>query len=127
MSVSCVEVKHSIPAAVEWAIKIRDGMRGSKRGLYRETLLVMATYVNRRGECFPSIRTLAAALGLTYDGMRRRIRSMTRMGLIRTIARRGDNGRQTSNGYVITLTCQSTPPGTVAYRDNITPEGKAGG
>jgi DNA-binding transcriptional MocR family regulator len=77
-------------------------------------LIDLAERTNRGGVCYPSIRSLAARMDRSYEWTRAVLRRLERKGLIKRISRFADDGRQTSNGYVLTLSSAdstgSTPP-----------------
>lgn len=74
----------------------------------KRALRVLAMFANHLGECFPSYKTIAKHLGLTYDGARKRVYALVSAGLVKAYKRLEDNGRRTANGYVVTIPCHTS-------------------
>lgn len=82
---------------------VRRLLRGKHPAWVRETIHTLITYMDRETKCWPSIREMAADLGITYDAMRKRLREIERLSIIARISRFERNGRQATNGYIITF------------------------
>lgn len=97
-----LEVKSAQQVCDYYSRGVRDRLKGMKCGHVRETLLTLCTFLDKRGRCWPSIREMAASLGITYHAARRRLREVEAGGWIERIPRFERNGRQTTNGFIIT-------------------------
>lgn len=102
-------VKKLKRAAGRFTTLVRQVMAGKKDSITRETLMVLATYADTEGATFVSLKRLAADLGITYEGVKVRIRKAEQAGYICRVARFDENGRQTSNWLVFTLTGEPLP------------------
>lgn len=50
-------------------------------------LLALSGYSNRNGECWPSIKKMARALGMSDSTVKRGVRHLRKVGLVRIIGR----------------------------------------
>lgn len=64
-------------------------------------LLVLGTYANRDGWCYPSMATIAKRLGISEAAIRKQIRLLERYGYLRVEHRQRENGSTTTNLYRI--------------------------
>lgn len=75
-----------------------------KSPVVRLLLTALAAYADSTGRSFPSITDLARRIDRSYERTRALLRMLERMGLVQRSARFDDRtGRQTSNGYQLTL------------------------
>ena len=85
-------------AALSWALR-RDGIRPTEKLV----LLALADYADRNNECFPSITTLAATVGVHKSTVQRSLSTLVDAGHIAKNVRTRPDGSQTSNSYTILL------------------------
>jgi hypothetical protein len=79
--------------AMSWALK------SNTPPTQKLILVVLADHANTEGECFPSIASLAAAVGIGRRSIARHLASMEQRGLIKRVTRTRPDGSQTSNTY----------------------------
>ena len=77
----------------------------------RLVLQVLVLHCNKEGECFPSIKTIAAKCGYGISTVKRALDELVEAGYIIKQARFDErkNGGQTSNLYTL---CAEAPPPT---------------
>ena len=117
MSVSCVEVKHSIPVSVEWICGVRVDVSTRAGRTNRDTLLFLVAYEDKHGLCAPSMKELGAAFGIGQMGATARIRNLEKAGLAARVWR----GDGLSNLIVPLRDGDPKPayrPGAVIARDD---------
>lgn len=66
-------------------------------------LLTLASYTSEDGVCWPSIKRLVRQTNVSESTVHRTLKSLAAKGLIIAIARNGENGRSTSNKYILNL------------------------
>lgn len=84
------------------------GIEGLNQG-EKLLLLALASYANKRGECFPTRKELARRTGSSEASVRNHLRSLNKAGLIEVTAQYDErSGRQTSSLFRL---CFPPPPG----------------
>jgi hypothetical protein len=68
-----------------------------------QILCVFLMFTDSDGYCFPSLRTIADITGLSESPVRRTIQSLIDYGYLVKQFRYSENGRQTSNGYFVSI------------------------
>lgn len=71
-------------------------------------MIALGTYADQRGYCWPSVTTLAESIGVGVRYVRRRLKHLEELGHIQRISRYDDQGRQTSNGYLVKIVSGSS-------------------
>ena len=69
-------------------------------------LLKLADRANDDGECWPGMDAVAASCGVSKASMIRYLAKMEEDGILRIDRRKGDNGRQQTNVYVLNMDYQ---------------------
>ena len=64
--------------------------------------MVLAVHADNTGYCFPSVETICKAVGRARSGVQAALAELEERGIIYRSERWTDEGRQTSNGYVLT-------------------------
>lgn len=62
-------------------------------------LLVLMSRTNETGECWPSVKTIAAETGQSESSVKRFLRELREAGLVTWRERKAENGDTTSNAY----------------------------
>ena len=65
----------------------------------RLVLQVLVLHCNKEGECFPSIKTIAAKCGYGISTVKRALDDLCKTGLLQKYPRWRENGSLTSNLY----------------------------
>ena len=67
----------------------------------RLVLQVLVLHCNKEGECFPSIKTIAAKCGYGISTVKRALHDLERHGYLKNAPRQRANGSSTSNLYTV--------------------------
>lgn len=83
---------------------VEDALRAPIRAASAKVLLIaLAERANDEGECWPSIRALIAATGMSESQILRRQKLLAAAGWIAVSRRFAEDGRQRSNGYLLNV------------------------
>ncbi|WP_269929142.1 helix-turn-helix domain-containing protein [Kocuria massiliensis] len=77
-------------------------------------LVALADYADENHSCFPAHKKTAKRVGASPSTVKRALSELEKLGLIRSSGRIGENGKRTTNRYVLNMSClpvQSDPPG----------------
>ena len=104
--------------ALAWAFKTK------LRTTQKFVLVALADYADDDHSCYPSYKLTAQRIGASVSTVRRAIESLESDGYVRVSKRYGDDGKQTSNRYVLNVGfwgCQNDTPIEGAHQMNSTP------
>lgn len=97
--------------ATAWAAKQITGSAANKL-----TLLALANYADRLGECFPTQETLASDTEQSIDTVQRRLKNLIELGLVRVEKRPGRRGQWSGRRYYLAMGVAETSEPQSAVR-----------
>jgi hypothetical protein len=88
----------NVPSPIDWARRqqLRDHLE-------KFVLVVLATYADANGKCWPSQERLCADTGLGLSTLKRKLASLLAKKLLARVYRHCQYGRRTSNRYILSL------------------------
>ena len=88
----------------------------------------LCSYANTRGECFPSITTLASDTGCRVSTVKRSLGLLIKTGLLKKINRKGEEGLNLTNLYqLMTIPLPNEGGGVGPHRTGTSPHRTEGG
>lgn len=86
--------------AMDWALRKVQGISPTQKLI----LICLANHAGPDGTCWPSQNTLSEYSGLSRETIYRNLTDIEKKGLIRSVQRRDDSGRDLSKTYVLNIT-----------------------
>lgn len=86
--------------AMDWALRTVQGITPTQKLI----LICLANHAGPEGTCWPSQNILSAYSGLSRETIYRNLSDLEKQGLIRSIPRQDQSGRDLSKTYVLNIT-----------------------